>query len=223
MKCSGLGAFFSSLKKQMITLLAALTITSAECLGTCASFWRQGSKLVTLHLTGGFPLTKSVPTVKRRCLQDPSSAEAIRHKFQEVTPTYVFARFDAQPLIYESTSEMASFSLMWIQDPELPLVELCHVRSLKLRWSNVPRSPASTHSGGFCLTSHYLKNKIDRTFWSNNPFLFWIIAVLMSINSSFILSHIRRIWIFHFGFLFFTLMDSEFTLLDIAPAAIVGI
>lgn len=38
LKCSGLGGFFSSLKKQIITLPAALLMTSAECLGTFASF-----------------------------------------------------------------------------------------------------------------------------------------------------------------------------------------
>lgn len=87
----------------------------------------------------------------------------------------------------------------WIQDPEPPPVELFHVSSLTLHPSNVPTSPVSTNSGGFCLTSCYLKNKIGPAFQSSNPFFFfsWIIAVLLSMNS-FILSRIRRIWILRF-------------------------
>lgn len=76
----GAGDIFLHLKN----IFTALIITSAECLGTFAFFWRQGSKIVTLYLRGGFPLSESVCTVHNTLFQLRQSGKSLEKQHWSV-------------------------------------------------------------------------------------------------------------------------------------------
>lgn len=83
-----------------------------------------------LHHTGVFLFTKSVPTVKRRCLQDPHSAAIIRQKFQEETLICAFASSDVWPRCVNPCLKLQGFHpVQGIQYQELQPVKLFHVSS----------------------------------------------------------------------------------------------